>query len=100
MKSVDDYLSAETYYCIDFIPYDAKDEKFLEYEEYYEKNKINDFSTSIVDIALKSIYWKNCRIYLGNDKYHNKLLAKYPSNIDLGNIIKPNDINLIVREII
>ena len=100
MKNVDDYLEAETYYCIDFIPYDASEERFLEYEEYFEKKNINQFSSSIVNITLKSIYWIKCRIYLEKDKYDNKVLAKYPVDVDLNNIVQPIDIEHIVTELV
>lgn len=100
VKSIDEYLSTEKYYCIDFIPYNNEDEKFLEYEAYYEETKSDCFAKSIVEISLKSIYWKKCRIYLEGDMYDNKVLTKYQLDFDLSNIIKPNDIELIIKEIV
>lgn len=100
MKSIEEYLSTENHYCIDFIPYTADNETFLEYETYYEEKKSDYFAESIVEISLKSIYWKKCRIYLEGDIYDNKVLRNYQLDFNLSDTIEPTDIELIITEIV
>ena len=60
-----DYLQQNTMcYCVDYMPERVENENFYEFEQYYLKRRINDFSEKIIDFVLKSIQYFTTKIFV------------------------------------
>lgn len=84
-EMIDLFQESDDYYYIDFIPYEATEEKFLELERYFERTYLRTFAKKMTRIALKMIYRYPCEIIFTESAIPVKLKYEMPFYEDIRN---------------
>lgn len=97
---IDSMQESDTYYYIDYIPYNVANSEFLELEAYFEKTYLQEYAKKISRIALKLIYYYSCEVYVTEYNVQDRHLKfEFPSNTDIRGF-SPEKIAYIIEQVV
>lgn len=98
-ETIDLLQESREYYFVDYIPFDIKNPKYLELEEFFVNSYLDDFAEKIVRISLKLIYFYPCEVYLTEPAGDMSGEFDIPFDTNIRNF-SPEQISYAIKQII